>query len=1455
MLVALLTLLAGAYFAIQNSWVQTQITNKIAARLSERLNTRISVGKVDIGFFHTLYLEDVLIEDQNRDTLLYSQIISAKLDSLKIRKQQISIETLSFKNNALNISRDSANYFNFSLLLNALGQANETDTLNLWKISCNEFDFGDLNISYRDEFSEKHTQLYADDLNLNISDFTSVSDSVSFTLNQLRLDAGRNLKLVNSSADVSIVRGDINITNFNLQSAGSEIKNTDLALKLYTEADSMNTPFDLNLRIGTSNISCSELGQLVPALKGMNQKIKLSGLIRGTLDDLKGKSLALSTGTNTKAILDFYVNDLMHPEEMYLFLDLKQSETSFTDISNIRLPNSAKRKYLEFPESFYNAGLVKFKGNFSGFLSDFVTFGTLESEMGSLTTDVLVTPEKEGEIYYSGNISTSNFELGEFFELENVGKLTFSGAADGNYNKIEKTVSGVFKGNVEEIDLNQYVYKNIRFDGLLQNKMFDGLLSVNDPNLKFAFLGELDLNSEIPRFDFDLNLRKALPSKLNLGEKFPDAEIAFKMFANFDGDRIDNLDGIIKVEEGYYKNRNGQMNLGGMELKTLAKDSINSLVFTSDFFDASIDGKYNFRTLLNDFEKIIHHFIPSHNYQAVENSVTNVFDYQVNCKEINRLAEIFVPGLELETPFLLYGKIDSPKDYFQFNGSIPGVKYKDFWARHIFIGNQNLANGKFASKLRVSQLLNRNGMKLYNFTIDSKVANNVLDNTISWSNFDELTYSGSLKTQTIFSRPDTAKHQRIEIKGLPSQIYIADTLWTISPYLASIDSSSFAINNFRMGHDGQEIAAEGKLVNGSGDLLHLNLKNIDLSYIDKYLNKDIQLEGIINGTFGIANAFDAPAILSNLSIENLAFKKQRMGNVTLISQWNRFQSTIDSELRLVRNNRMPLRIFGYMKPSTNELNYFAELDSVPLVILEAFMKKNFSDFHGTASGKVELGGTVKKIDFNGKALVQNAGLTVNATQIPYSLTDSIYLKNDTIKFDNITVYDDKQNTANFNGTIVHTNFNEMEFDLSFSSDKIRALNTTSHDNEQFYGTVIANGKLDITGADKATQLTGTATTLLGTDVKISMESESTVEQYDFIEFVSTAETKTDDFFAEIKKERNSELNMNFTIEATPEAKVQIVYNSQIGDVIKAQGEGILLFEMDNDGNMTLSGNYNPTKGNYLFTLQNVLNKRFSIKPGGSIIWTGDPYNAIIDLNAVYKLKASLYDILPNNFENKSQSQRIPVECILKLQDELLNPTIGFDINFPTLDQSKKDELSQFLKTEEEMNKQILSLIVMGKFYTPEYMRGTYEAQNTNMVGTTASELLSNQLSNWLSQISSNWDVGLNYRPGGVSEDEIEVALSTQIFNDRVSLNGNIGNNTNDFSINNSSSQIVGDFEIGVKLVPSGKIQFKAYNRSNNNLIYETAPYTQGIGLSFKEEYNSFDELLKKMTSIFKKKDK
>jgi hypothetical protein len=269
----------------------------------------------------------------------------------------------------------------------------------------------------------------------------------------------------------------------------------------------------------------------------------------------------------------------------------------------------------------------------------------------------------------------------------------------------------------------------------------------------------------------------------------------------------------------------------------------------------------------------------------------------------------------------------------------------------------------------------------------------------------------------------------------------------------------------------------------------------------------------------------------------------------------------------------------------------------------------------------------------------------------------------------------------------------------------------------------------------------------------------------------------------------------------------------------------------------------------------VINKKFEIERGGTIAWNGDPYDAILNLNAIYRLKASLAELYANSVENADYNQRIPVLCKINLTNSLNNPDIRFDIELPTTEDRVRDEVKQYISSEEDLNKQILSLLVLGKFYTPEYLRGSYTSTGSGLMGSTAStasELFSNQFSNWLSQISNDFDIGFNYRPGNeITNNEIEFALSTQMFNDRVSINGNIGNNSSLRTTSNNSTNLVGDADINVKLTNNGKLQLKAYNHSNNNLIYETSPYTQGVGISYREDFNDFGELWQKMTKIFK----
>ena len=263
----------------------------------------------------------------------------------------------------------------------------------------------------------------------------------------------------------------------------------------------------------------------------------------------------------------------------------------------------------------------------------------------------------------------------------------------------------------------------------------------------------------------------------------------------------------------------------------------------------------------------------------------------------------------------------------------------------------------------------------------------------------------------------------------------------------------------------------------------------------------------------------------------------------------------------------------------------------------------------------------------------------------------------------------------------------------------------------------------------------------------------------------------------------------------------------------------------------------------MFVLQNIIQRKFSIEQGGTISFNGDIYNAMVDLDATYNIRTPINDLLPANNQNENPG-RVPIQCKINLSKKLFNPVVKFDILFPTMDERTKDELQQYLSTQDDVNRQVLSLLVMGQFYTPEYLRRPdIQSNSGSLVGSTTSDILSNYLSNWLSKITNDFNVGFKYRPGDqVNTNQMEVALSTQFFDNKVTINGNIGNNSRLQS--NATNPVVGEVEVYVKLSKSGKLQLKAYNRANNDLIYDTSLYKQGVGLSFREEFDSLADLFR-----------
>ena len=1443
-------LLFSSWLILQSPMVQTYLTQKIAAKLSKQFNTKISVKGVSISFFKQIHLKDVLIEDQKHDSLLFVHELSAGIDSFSIKKRELTIGKLKLNKTLLSVAVDSLGNPNYQFLIgnSANNDSVKSDSLK-FKIALKDFDFNDARIRYAYSDSARPRQITLNNISFGISDIKIDERNLAFNINRFTLNDQKDFNLLNVSAKFRSTADSIIVNHLSAKTPNSEI--TDLSIY----ADKSKLGPDLNFKklkisvdLKESYISLKDVGLLVPDIRGMDEKIQVSGQISGTLSDLKGKNIALAIREKTRLAFDFYLNGLPDIAKAYMHIDLKQSYADLNELGKVKLPDSFPLTQLKIPEQLLHAGLIEYNGNFTGFLSDFVAYGTFKSKWGVLTTDLSFVPSDGDKLKFNGKLKTVNFKLSELSQTELLQKVTFNGSVKGLLNQRNHDFSASVTGKIDSLTLNDYQYKNFELAGDIENKQFSGSLTANDPNLKFQFDGEFNLNVPVPVFNFNMNVEKANLKALKLVNLFNESNVAFAMNANFTGSNIDNLAGSIHFKEGIFQNENGVLSFKNFDLKTFS-ESEPVLQVRSDFLDADLRGKYQINNLHNTVLKILNSYLPSAGLNFSELRTPNNFDFRINLKDINRFTDVLFPDLKAE-PGEIEGSVNSEKNTLTVKASFPEVKYQNTTFDKITVNIDG--DSKLHMRNKVAKVNVGDQFAIHNLSFISEAANDVLDSKIAWNNYDQISYSGALNTSTRFFRQKSKPHVEISIN--PSRIYLADSLWMLNSAQVSVDSSLIKINKLKIYNKSQSITVDGSINKNQTDKLNFIFNQVDMKSINHFIGDDLELRGNLEGVLSVFDVYEQPLFLSDLKIDNLSILEQALGQANIQSRWDRENKEIDGDLLIKSDKTELLHAFGTYSPEKDSLSVYTNFNKFSILILQPLMGSSFSNFHGTASGKVWVHGPSGHIKHDGALYAENAGLMLSDLQANYTFSDSVRFSKDKIIFPDIKVHDDYGNTGIFSGSIQHQTFSKMVYDLSVKTEKggkILAINTTPAINEQFYGKMFGSGFVNITGKGAKILISGAARTEKGTDMNIYLEYQDDAQEYDFLTFLSHGYQPKKPAYKYLYDD--SDIQMKFDVQVTPEAKAQLIYNSKIGDVIKSQGSGNLQVNIDNNYNISLFGQYTVEQGDYLFTLQNVINKKFDIERGGTIEWNGDPEVASINLNAIYRLKASLSELFAST-QGTSFTQRIPVLCKINLTKNLTNPDIKFNIELPTTESRIKDEVAQYINSEEDMNKQILSLLVLGKFYTPEYLRGNYSSANNNLVGSTASELFSNQLSNWLSKISNDFDIGVNYRPGNqMTNNEIELALSTQMFNDRVSINGNIGNNASQKTSTNNNG-LIGDADVNVKLTNNGKLQLKAYNHSNNNLIYETSPYTQGVGLSYREDFNDFNELWKKLKNVFKRKN-
>lgn len=1454
MLLAIILIPAVLTVAIQNSAVQTRLTAYFANQLSEKLGTKVSVGKVDFAFFNKLVLEDLFVEDYRKDTLAYIGELKAAINSISNKKKQSDFGTISLDRLYFYIYQD-VDTSNLDVFVNGLvpDESSESSSapweLNFSRLVVENSRFRFRQYDYIDQdFGMNYLDMEADKLNFSVSDIV-LGDSLKLKIVGLNCQEKGGAHIEEFTTSLSMSRHHANFDDLTLRFSESEILARTLAFRF----DSLRVLRDFTHKVKIegdfyeTGLSFTDLAFFAPVLKGFREKIHFSGLVRGTIADIRAKDFSLNFGNSTRLKATMSLIGLPSVKQTFLYADIQEFRTSKSDIENLKLPPEWNDGPIELPEQLKEAGLITYRGNLTGFTNDFVAFGTLSSQLGTITTDLGLKETGSGGYSYRGAIKTINFNLGKFLGPgASVGKIDLAMQVTGTIDAMNR-VSAEQDGIIHKIEFNGYQYKNVKVSGKLDQKKFNGFVYILDPNLELDFTGAIDFTEKVPAFDFNAVVMYARLDSLNLYKEDSLPVLSFILESNFVGDNFDEFKGEINLWDLSYSNYERKVTIDHLSLISNPEDTINSLQLISSLANISLWGKYTFAGLTESLPGYFYHFYPSFlPKKQVTTSSTDSLYFSIQMNNSDSIMGIFFPGYSVGAGSVIEGYFDAKSNVLDLDGKFNSVHIQTFNFENLNLSTQT-SDADLMVFLSSTSVLRNDRPFLQKLEISTKYMRDSLFAQINWYHRDSLVYEGNMATAASFARTDSGPIPKVNIELLPSSLTIADSLWQIAKAHLVVDSSLFEVQDFLMYREEQLLSVSGSVSPSKEDTIYLEMKNIPLSNFNILTGpQGFDLRGKLNGFASLTDVYNNPIFFSNIKINQLQVNGKKLGDGIIKSEWDSNNEGLKITSYTQRDQVRPFYIDGNYFPKNGKLDFEIILDKLYLSIFEPYLEGNISELGGIVSDKVNLTGTLEKPVLNGRLKVQKAGFVFNYLNTRYNFTDFVDFKKNKIEFSHIEVYDTRGEKAILSGTMNHNYFNDFMMDITLRATNFTLLDTREADNSLYYGQAYGTGNVRLTGSFELVDIDIDMKTEKGTRFFIPLSSGSEISESSFITFIDKSQ-ESDKVAEDEEITKITGVALKMDLEVTPDAEVQLIFESITGDIIKGNGLANLKLEISPTGDFGMYGDYEIMQGEYLFTLGNLLSKRFQVKPGGTISWNGDPYNATIDLETYYELNASLQDLYLDSTE--AYRKRVPVECQILMSNALMNPNIKFGIDLPKSSEADRAQLRNL--PDDELNKQFISLLFINRFQPlPGLDFGSSGNISTGYSLTeSTSELLSNQLSHWLSQISNDFDIGFTYRPGNeLSSDEVEVALKTQLFNEKLTVNGNVGmggqyENTN---------SIVGDVEADLKLNESGKFRVKAFRRSNSNFDYEKGPTTQGAGIFYREEFDSFEELISKWLKIEKK---
>ena len=1406
--------------------VQTFLGKEVAEALADKFGTKVEVGKVNLGFFNRIIIDDVMMYDQQGDSLIYASRLSAKIDYMAATQGKNSVSSAQIFGLRANLYRQTAKSpANFQFVLDSLASKDTTHhkplDLHIGSLIIRR---GAIAYNQRDVaprsgvFSPQHIRVSELSSHILLNHVTD--NSIDLLLKKLSFKDESGFKLQSLHFKLQADRQKATLKEFRLLMPRSELVLDDLKATYRFEGKRF-IPESLRFKGGIqqSKITFADVASLVPALRHFDDAVFVSSRFSGTAKSISVPSLNLRTGSGSFNLQarGSYSHASSHPAWNADIANLNLSPAGVEFLAE-NLGSKVK-----IPKEIQRLGTIHLTGKAKGYENILSAKGNIETDAGNISLQAVKNDDR-----IKASVDTRGVNLGRILDNRKLGTVVAKIDAHG-------TMKHIFaKGNIARFDYGNYDFHNIDIDGDYDMKTLRGTASIADPNVNLSVKGDYQLGSRLYALDAAINhLRPTV-----LGMKMHDPSYS-----------LDNI-----------------------SISANNKGKEGHLDIEAPFVSLYARGQYDLTTIYGSIMRLVADKLPT--IPGISKHAAkgyNDFTLQANITSAEVLQRMFGLPLSLSLPVHINGNISDAEKNVNLYINAPNFSW-DGSAFHDANIELNTIGDSLKMEARISQGLPYEKAPVYR--LRAAAADNNLSTLLYYANqSSKLPITGKIDARTQFFTSDNGA-TGVHVTVNPSEIMLGEKKWLLNPADIIYRKNELTVDMLNFSHGDQHIIINGKATPQATDSIVADLKDVDVAYILNLVNfHSVDFAGKASGKAVVKSIFQTPEAYANLDVKDFVFENGPLGTLHAKAAYDNQEGQINIDATAEDGPEHLTVINGYVSPKRNYIDLGIEAHNTSLKFMENFCGSFLNNVEAWCKGKLNVVGDLKNINLVGD-VVAHGRMHMKQLGTDYTFNHlRAHAIPDDIQFEGDSIYDSHYNGkhshfALIRGGIHHKHLTRLSYDLDIDANNFLGFDTHEFGDDTFYGTVFATGTVGIHGKSGETIIDIDATPEPHSIFVYNVASPDAISAGSFIHWNDATPYIYRPYSPDSDKDKkkdsssdfSSDMRINFLVNTNPNLTLKLMMDDQTGDYITLNGNGVIRANYYNKGGLDMFGNYVVDHGQYKLTIQNIIKKDFDFQPGGTIAFGGDPYNAPLNLQAKYTVNGvPLSDL---SIGRSFSSNNIRVDCLMDITGTPGAPKVDFSMDLPTVNSDAKQMIYSVINSQEEMNQQVLYLLGIGRFYTQTKNNQTSEdasqqSQTSLAMQSLLSGTISQQINNVLSSFvnSSNWNFGANISTGneGFNNAEYEGILSGRLLNNRLLFNGQFGYRDNA----NATQSFIGDFDLRYLIFPNGNLSIHVYNQTNDRYFTRNSLNTQGVGLIMKKDFFNLRDLLgiKKKSKKKGKEDK